>query len=45
MRSGASDEVLAEAIRRGVWQKEMKHFINDGEAFKRTKRNMSQIGG
>ncbi len=45
MRSGASDEVLAETIRRGVWQKEMKHFINDGEAFKRTKRNMSQIGG
>jgi cyclic pyranopterin phosphate synthase len=45
LRSGASDEVLAETFRRGVWQKEMKHFINDGEAFKRTKRNMSQIGG
>ncbi len=45
MRSGASDEVLEEAIRRAVWKKEMKHFINDGEAFKRTKRSMSQIGG
>ena len=45
MRSGASDEVLAETIRRAVWKKEMKHFINDGEAFKRTQRSMSQIGG
>lgn len=45
LRSGASDEVLAETIRRAVWKKEMKHFINDGEAFKRTKRSMSQIGG
>ncbi|WJW68202.1 GTP 3',8-cyclase MoaA [Candidatus Chlorohelix allophototropha] len=45
LRSGASDEVLAETIRRAVLQKELKHFINDGEAFKRTKRNMSQIGG
>ena len=45
LRSGASDEVLAETIRRAVWKKEMKHFINDGEAFKRTQRSMSQIGG
>jgi cyclic pyranopterin phosphate synthase len=45
MRSGASDEVLEETIRRAVWKKEMKHHINDGEAFKRTKRSMSQIGG
>ncbi len=45
MREGASDEVLEETIRRAVWKKEMKHFINDGEAFKRTKRSMSQIGG
>ncbi len=45
LRSGASDEVLEETIRRAVWKKEMKHFINDGEAFKRTKRSMSQIGG
>ena len=45
LRSGASDEVLEETIRRAVWKKEMKHHINDGEAFKRTKRSMSQIGG
>lgn len=45
MRSGASDEILEETIRRAVWKKEMKHHINDGEAFKRTKRSMSQIGG
>jgi cyclic pyranopterin phosphate synthase len=45
LRSGASDEVLAETIRRAVLKKEMKHFINDGEAFKRTKKSMSQIGG
>lgn len=45
LRSGASDEVLVETIRRAVWKKEMKHYINDGEAFKRTKKSMSQIGG
>jgi GTP 3',8-cyclase len=45
LRSGASDEVVEEVIRRAVWKKEKKHFINDGEAFKRTKRSMSQIGG
>ncbi len=45
LRDGSSDEVLEETIRRAVWKKEMKHHINDGEAFKRTKRSMSQIGG
>ena len=45
MRSGSSDEVLAETIRRAVHAKEMKHHINDGEAFKRTAKSMSQIGG
>ncbi len=45
LRSGSSDEVVAEAIRRAVWKKEMKHHINDGVAFKRTKKTMSQIGG
>jgi cyclic pyranopterin phosphate synthase len=45
IRSGVSEEVLEETIRRAVWKKEMKHHINDGEAFKRTKRSMSQIGG
>ena len=45
LRSGASDEVVEETIRRAVWKKEMKHHINDGAAFKRTKKTMSQIGG
>ncbi|HEX2911800.1 MAG TPA: GTP 3',8-cyclase MoaA [Chloroflexia bacterium] len=45
LRNGSSEEVLEEIIRRAVWKKEMKHYINDGEAFKRTKRSMSQIGG
>jgi len=45
MRSSSSDEVLEETIRRAVWKKEMKHHINDGLAFKRTKKSMSQIGG
>ncbi len=45
LRNGSSDEVLEEAIRRAVWKKEMKHKINDGVAFKRTKKSMSQIGG
>lgn len=45
LRTGASDEVLTEVIRRAVWKKELKHYINEGEAFKRTKRTMSQIGG
>lgn len=45
LRSGASDEVVAETIRRAVWKKELKHHINDGAAFKRTLKTMSQIGG
>jgi cyclic pyranopterin phosphate synthase len=45
LRSGASDEVLEETIRRAVWKKELKHNINDGAAFKRTLKTMSQIGG
>jgi cyclic pyranopterin phosphate synthase len=45
LRNGSSDEVLEEVVRRATLKKEMKHYINDGEAFKRTKRNMSQIGG
>ena len=45
LRSGASDDALADTIRGAVWKKEMKHFINDGEAFQRTARSMSQIGG
>jgi len=45
LRSNSSDEVVAETIRRAVWKKEMKHHINDGAAFKRTTKTMSQIGG
>lgn len=45
LRNGASDEVLEEIVRRAVWKKERKHHINEGEAFQRTKRSMSQIGG
>jgi GTP 3',8-cyclase len=45
MRSGASDDELAEIIRGAVWRKERKHRINEGAAFKRASRSMSQIGG
>lgn len=45
LRASSSDEVVGETIRRAVWKKEMKHHINDGVAFKRTKKTMSQIGG
>lgn len=45
MRAGATDEELEQIIRAAVWQKEKKHKINEGEAFKRASRSMSQIGG
>ncbi len=45
MRNGASDEALAEIIRTAVYAKELKHRINEGEAFRRASRSMSQIGG
>lgn len=44
LRAGASDDALAEIIRRAVWQKELKHYIND-TSFRRASRSMSQIGG
>jgi cyclic pyranopterin phosphate synthase len=44
VRSGVSDEEIAQAIRRAVWHKELKHYIGD-KRFKRTKRSMSMIGG
>jgi cyclic pyranopterin phosphate synthase len=44
VRSSASDEELAEVIRRAVWQKELKHYIGD-KRFKRASRSMSMIGG
>ena len=45
MRAGAPDEALAEIIQRAVSQKELKHRINEGPAFRRASRSMSQIGG
>ena len=45
MRQGASDEELAAAIAAAVKRKELKHKINEGEAFQRASRSMSQIGG
>ncbi len=45
MRSGATDEELAQVIRLAVGKKELKHRINEGEAFQRASRSMSQIGG
>lgn len=44
LRSGASDEELAETIRQAVWKKELKHYIGD-KRFKRSNRSMSMIGG
>jgi len=44
IRSGASDDVLADTIRRAVWHKELKHYIGD-KRFKRANRSMSMIGG
>ena len=45
LRRGASDEELAAIIAAAVRQKEMKHKINEGAAFQRASRSMSQIGG
>src|SRR5581483_4499128 len=45
LRSGITDEQLLELVRDAVWHKELKHKINEGEAFQRASRSMSQIGG
>lgn len=44
LRSGGTDEDLAEAIRAAVWKKEAGHRINE-EDFVRPERSMSMIGG
>jgi cyclic pyranopterin phosphate synthase len=44
LRSGASDDELAAAVRHAVLHKELKHRIND-PGFVRASRSMSQIGG
>lgn len=45
MRAGASDVELAAIVQQAVSQKELKHRINEGPAFQRASRSMSQIGG
>ena len=45
LRSGSSDADLERVVRGAVWAKEKKHKINEGEAFQRASRSMSQIGG
>jgi GTP 3',8-cyclase len=45
MRSGASDDDLAGILIEAVSHKELKHKINEGAAFQRASRSMSQIGG
>jgi GTP 3',8-cyclase len=45
LRQGASDGELEEIVRAAVYEKEKKHRINEGEAFQRASRSMSQIGG
>ncbi len=44
LRSNASNAVLADALRRAVSRKELKHYIGD-KRFKRANRSMSMIGG
>jgi cyclic pyranopterin phosphate synthase len=45
LRAGASDGDLEQVVRAAVHEKEKKHKINEGEAFQRASRSMSQIGG
>jgi cyclic pyranopterin phosphate synthase len=45
LRAGATDEQLADVMHRAVAHKELKHKINEGAAFQRASRSMSQIGG
>src|SRR5437588_930140 len=44
LRSGEPDDAVAEAVRRAVRHKELKHRISD-PGFVRASRSMSQIGG
>jgi cyclic pyranopterin phosphate synthase len=45
MRAGATDAELVDIFVEAVRHKELKHRINEGEAFQRASRSMSQIGG
>jgi cyclic pyranopterin phosphate synthase len=44
LRLGASDDELEPIIRDAVWQKELKHQVNE-PGFQRASRSMSQVGG
>ena len=44
LRDGASDDELELIVREAVWQKELKHHINE-PGFVQPARSMSQIGG
>jgi cyclic pyranopterin phosphate synthase len=45
LRAGADDEAIADVLVEAVRHKELKHKINEGPAFQRASRSMSQIGG
>ncbi len=45
LRAGATDDELADIMHLAVSHKELKHKINEGPAFHRASRSMSQIGG
>ena len=45
LRSGATDADIGDILIEAVSHKELKHKINEGEAFQRASRSMSQIGG
>jgi cyclic pyranopterin phosphate synthase len=45
LRGGATDQELADIFVKAVAHKELKHRINEGAAFQRASRSMSQIGG
>ncbi len=45
LRSGATDDELAEILVAAGRKKELKHRIDEGEQFQRVTRSMSQIGG
>jgi cyclic pyranopterin phosphate synthase len=44
LRAGASDDELERIVRAAVWEKELKHHVND-PGFVQPARTMSQIGG
>ncbi|HLH74085.1 MAG TPA: GTP 3',8-cyclase MoaA [Chloroflexota bacterium] len=45
LRAGATDAELSKIMHAAVARKELKHQINEGAAFQRASRSMSQIGG